>query len=122
MRKDTGHINYVDMGKRIQKKRKEARLTQQQIADCLDLDISTISKIETGKTKVSLSVLVSLANILCTSVDELLCGSVKSSETVYQDAIVRQLQQCSIDELRLLEGLIPCLLEQIRQNYTQIEM
>ena len=75
MRKNTDHVNYTDLGKRIKKKREAAGLKQEKVAEQISADISTISKIETGTTKVSLPTLLLLANLLNASADELLCGS-----------------------------------------------
>lgn len=117
MRNYADSINYVDIGKRIQQKRKSANLSQEQLANIAGLEIPTISKIENGKTKISLPSLIQIANGLECSADELLCGSLKTSTPIYQGEIMGQLQNCNEKELRLVQELILCLLKQLRENY-----
>ena len=119
MRKNTDHVNYTDLGKRIRKKREAAGLKQEQVAEYIDSDSSHISKIESGTTKISLPMPLLIANLLNVSADELLCGSLKVSSHVYQGAIMEQLQDCSVQELRTIEEMIRCLLTQLRTNYPQ---
>ena len=88
MRKSTEQIDYVDIGKRIQQKRKAAGLTQESMAALVNLDTSTISKIETGSTKISLPSLVEIANLLHVSADELLCGSISASAVQFQQVLM----------------------------------
>ena len=115
LRKSTEQIDYVDIGKRIQQKRKAAGLTQENMAALVDLDTSTISKIETGSTKISLPSLVEIANLLHVSADELLCGSIAASAYVYQSELVEQMKDCDEKELRILSEVNAVLLEQLRK-------
>lgn len=115
LRKSTEHIDYADIGKRIQQKRKAAGLTQENMAALVDLDTSTISKIETGSTKISLPSLVEIANLLHVSADELLCGSISASAHVYQGELAEQMKDCDEKELRILSEVNAVLLEQLRK-------
>lgn len=115
MRKSTELIDYVDIGKRIQKKRKSLDITQEALADKTNLDTSTISKFETGNTKISLPSLVKIANILEMSADELLCGSIRASSYIYQNELIEQLQNCTEEEFRLLTAINTCLLKELRK-------
>lgn len=115
MRKSTEHINYVDIGKRIQKRRKAIGMTQEELADKAGLDTSTISKFETGRTKISLPSLVEIANILEMSADELLCGSITASAYVYQGEIAERLKTCSNREFQLLNAMNAFLLDELRK-------
>ena len=110
LRKSTEQIDYVDIGKRIQQKRKAAGLTQESMAALVNLDTSTISKIETGLTKISLPSLVEIANLLCVSADELLCGSISASAYVYQGELAEQMKDCDEKELRILREVNAVLL------------
>lgn len=115
MRKSADHINYQDIGKRIQKRRKAIGMTQEELADKTDLDTSTISKFETGRTKISLPSLVEVANVLEMSADELLCGSVNASAYVYQGEIAERLKGCSDKEYQILNAMNACLLDELRK-------
>lgn len=115
VRKSADHINYKDIGKRIQKRRKAIGMTQEELSDKTDLDSSTISRIENGSTKISLPSLVEIANILGLSADELLCGSVTASAHVYQGEMAERMKGCSDREVQILNAMNACLLEELRK-------
>ena len=63
---------YIELGKRIKKARKDLHLTQQALADLLDLNRTSITNIEKGKQKLLVFMLVEIAGKLRVSVNELL--------------------------------------------------
>ena len=67
-------MNQEKIGKLIKKVRKDKSLTQQDLADLLNLSPKTISKWECGKGCPDISILNELCNILGISVTELLNG------------------------------------------------
>lgn len=67
-------MNQEKIGKLIKKIRKDKGLTQQDLADLLNLSPKTISKWECGKGCPDISILNELCNILGISVTELLNG------------------------------------------------
>ena len=67
-------MNQEKIGKLIKKVRKDKGLTQQDLADLLNLSPKTISKWECGKGCPDISILNELCNILGISVTELLNG------------------------------------------------
>lgn len=62
-------LDFKKIGKQIRKRRLECGLTQEMIANQLDVNPSHISNIENGRANPSLTVLVNLANILQCSAD-----------------------------------------------------
>lgn len=62
-------LNYVMIGKQIKKRRKDMGVTQEQLANYLDVNPSHISNIENGRAHPSLSALINIANYLKCSVD-----------------------------------------------------
>lgn len=63
---------YQALGKRIAQYRKEQGLTQQQLADTLDISQQTLAHYEVGRLRVAVSMLSQLAKILSISVEDLL--------------------------------------------------
>ena len=51
-------IDYAAIGRRIRSARKKAKLTQEQLAEKIDVTPQHVSAIETGKTKLSLPALI----------------------------------------------------------------
>lgn len=64
----------VALGERIAHIRKANNLTQENIAELLNVSVSKISHIETGKTVCSLSLLLKLADVFHISITNLLDG------------------------------------------------
>lgn len=117
LQNDVSTINYMDIGRQIQRRRKLVGLTQEQLANKANLETPTISKIENGRTKISLPSLIQIANALEISADELLCGSLITSGIIYQGKIMEQLKTCDEKELRIVERMVGCLLQQLRETY-----
>lgn len=57
-------INYKLIGERIKNKRKEARLTQEQLAERLSVTVGYVSQIERGITKPNLEMLSEICILL----------------------------------------------------------
>ena len=72
-------MNYEALGRKIKEVRRKQNMTQEYLAEKVDLSVSHISNIETAKTKVSLPTLVEISNALGVSVDYLLMDSYQGS-------------------------------------------
>jgi Helix-turn-helix. len=88
-------IDYKAIGIRIRRKRKDLGLTQQKLAELSDLEPSNISHIERGATKLGLPTIVSIANSLHCSVDELLCDSLDMPRHAYEKEASEILADCT---------------------------
>ena len=62
---------YKNLGKNIKKRRKELGLTQQELADLMNISLNFMGKIEIAFSKPSLDTLIDLAKVLNTSVSDL---------------------------------------------------
>ena len=74
-------MEQTKIGKVIAKRRKELKMTQEELANKLYVTNKTISRWETGNYMPDLSMIVSLSNILGISTYELLTGEVNSSNS-----------------------------------------
>lgn len=63
------------MGRRLQFYRKNLHLTQEQIAEKLDISVKHYSELERGLTGISVDDLISISDILGVNIDYLLKGS-----------------------------------------------
>lgn len=91
-------IDYVALGRRVKKLRKEQGIKQTELADALGISYQYMSMIETGKRQLSLSLLVDLANHLGATTDELLYGSLDSLNTKYDQDMEDILEDCTPEE------------------------
>ncbi len=62
---------YNSLGKNIKARRKECHLTQQELADKLDLSLNFVGKIEVAFSRPSLETLIDIAQALDTTVSDL---------------------------------------------------
>lgn len=74
-----GNLNYKEIGKRIQAKRKEIKITQEKLSEIIDVSPSYISEIERGSSICSLATLTNIANTLNASLDYLVLGITKNN-------------------------------------------
>ncbi len=102
-------INYKMLGNRIKELRIAAGMTQDTLAEIVSCNTSHISNIENCHTKVSLNVLLTIANALNTSIDYLLSDQYDNRATALDNEIMRFISQLNIDKkeqiLRVIKAL-----------------
>lgn len=100
-------VNYEDLGKRIKKKRSENHISQAAFAEMIHVSVQHMSNVENAKTKASLETVVEIANALNCSVDELVCGSLKTqSRQIYQDEVALLLETMPDSELQIMPDVL----------------
>ncbi|MDE7061659.1 MAG: helix-turn-helix domain-containing protein [Lachnospiraceae bacterium] len=110
--------DYKAIGQRIRIARIRLGKTQEFIADAIDVTPAHMSNIETGKTKVSLPTLISIANVLCVSIDDLLCDNLKDSRIIFEGEAKNLFADCNEYELRFLVDLLKSAKDALRRNET----
>lgn len=88
-----------------------------QLAEMADLSVSYISMIENARRKISLEMLVRIANVLGVTVDELLSGNQMYNPTEYQTDMDMLFVDCSNYEKRMIYELAKAAKEAMRNNY-----
>ena len=86
-----------NLGRRIREERLKKGLTQEQLAEKVDISLNFMSLIENGKN-MSVQTLINLANALDVSIDYLLNDSQKFCEDRIVDQISQNLQLLNDDE------------------------
>lgn len=100
-------LDYVALGKRIRLYRTRKKLTQEAVAESLNVAVSTISHCEVGTHKISLQNLVKLCNVLEVSLDDLLCDSLVSVRDDYVSSELQALiSDCTPDEKAFLFSVL----------------
>ena len=87
-------IDYLKLGRNIKSTRISKGLTQDNLAELVSCNTSHISNIENNHTKVSLNVLLAIANALNTSIDYLLSDQYENSSLALDNEILRVLANC----------------------------
>lgn len=109
-------IDYKSIGRRIKAARISLDMTQERLAEKVNLSPSHLSNIETGTTKVSLSTIVKLANALHVSVDSLLADSVVQSKAVFEQDIQTILSDCDDYEIRVIADIAAATKKTLRKE------
>ena len=108
-------LDYQAIGVRIRRLRKDKGLTQQTLAERSDQEPSNISHIERGATKLSLPTLVSIANALEVTVDEL-CDSLPASRAVFDREVEHILADCTHTEMKIITETMRALKDSLRRT------
>ena len=109
-------IDYKSIGRRIKAARISLDMTQERLAEKVNLSPSHLSNIETGTTKVSLSTIVKLAYALHVSVDSLLADSVVQSKAVFEQDIQTILSDCDDYEIRVIADIAAATKKTLRKE------
>ncbi len=98
-------MDYYKIGQRIRKYRKAHSLSQEQLAERVGISVTHMSHIETGNTKLSLPVLVQLAEVLEVQTDDLLREEFFARRHA-ENEVLGLLQQCDEKTVRLLTDIL----------------
>ncbi len=93
-------MNYdiLEIGRRIQRLRKERELTQEQMSERLNISTVHLAKIEAGKRGCSLDILIDITMIFGISLDYLVFGKVSDNEVRARlDSVIRTLEDLRKD-------------------------
>lgn len=89
--------------------RKERNLSQEQLAERVWISTTHMSHIETGSTKLSLPVLVDLAQNLGVGTDELLALNIEKENST--NFVLDFLNTCTPRQVRIIEAVIKAVKE-----------
>ena len=117
--KGGGAMDYYAIGQRIRKFRKAHDWSQEELAEKVEISTTHMSHIETGSTKLSLPVLVSLANVLDVRTDDLLFDRTQDSHNAAVSEITEILSQCTPQQVRFLGDLIRASKTAMNQYFTE---
>lgn len=75
-------MDYISLGKRIKEERTKRQLTQEKMAETLNISDSYYGQIERGERHLTVDTLVEIANHFSITVDFLLSGSIVDNDMV----------------------------------------
>lgn len=99
-------MDYYKIGQKIRKIRKAHGLSQEELAERINISTTHMSHIETGNTKLSLPVLVDIANTLEVRVDDLLNHPGAATTSTSLDEIAAVLERCSSQEAKVIADVV----------------
>lgn len=109
-------LDYKAIGRRIKIARIKAEMTQEKLCEIIDLSNSHMSNIETGTTKASLKTLISIANALGVTLDDLVYDNLIHAPVQLQAEMQQILDLCDPYEKRIIIESSRAVLEALRHN------
>lgn len=99
-------MDYYKIGQKIRKIRKAHGLSQEELAERVNISTTHMSHIETGNTKLSLPVLVDIAATLEVRTDDLLHEVSFITTSTALDEIASVLERCTAAEAKVITDII----------------
>ena len=95
-------LNYSIIGVRLKQARINKKITQEKLAEELDVSVAYISRIERGSTAINLKRLSELCAILEVSEGEILSGAATESTSYLNSAFSDLLKNCPAEKIDLI--------------------
>lgn len=105
-------INYKDIGIRIKQERFNQNITQEKLAEISGISVTHMSNIENANTKLSLPVLVNIANALNCNTNSNLNASLSMISKILSD--------CSSEERIIIIDTIQALKNSLKNNRKEV--
>lgn len=102
-------VNLIEIGRRIQARRKQQGLTQEQLADRMNVSIQMVSNLERGNKAIKIENLINLCQILNVSTDYILTG--KETQNDFH-ALAERIQKLSQTNRKMIEMLVDYCIEE----------
>lgn len=99
-------MDYYEIGQRIRKFRKAHNLSQEELAERVEISTTHMSHIETGNTKLSLSVFVDIATVLEVNTDDLLSDTPESKRSTALSDIWNILDHCDSKQVKIISDIV----------------
>ena len=99
-------MDYYKIGQKIRKIRKAHGLSQEELAEKVNISTTHMSHIETGNTKLSLPVVVDIAAALEVRADDLLDNPTAATTSSSLDEIADGLERCNAQEAKVIADVV----------------
>ncbi len=98
-------MNYVKIGEKIRNFRKAKGLSQEKLAEIVNISTTHLSHIETGNTKLSLPVFVDIAKALDVQTDDLLNDRISGRQIAIEE-LLTVLNTCNTMQVRIITDIV----------------
>ncbi len=113
--KNTKDVDYKSIGKTIRSLRLSQNMTQEHLAELMDLSLSHIRNIESYNARISLNTLVKFANIFEVSTDYILHDSLEEREKQVDYLYTGILKDCDNNQLKIIIETMKTLKEELKR-------
>ena len=105
-------IDYSVIGSRIKQARLAKNMTQEDLADKIDISVAFLSRVERGNSHINLKRLNQICEILGVTEGEILNGVSNNSSKYLNNEFSSLLKNCSSDKQKLIYDLAKVIAEQ----------
>lgn len=114
-------LNYEQIGKQIKIARIQLGVTQEFLAEKVNISAVHLSNIERGAGRLSLKTIVALAKALNTSLDVILCNEINmpNQNKILTSKMADLLSDCTSQELLIITEVAESTKKALRQVYTE---
>ena len=105
-------LDYTIIGERLKKARLEKHLTQEQLAEKLDVSVAFLSRAERGDVKINLSRISQLCDLLDISISNVLTGTASNSKDYLSEDFSNLLKNCPPEKLKLIYDIAKVIVNQ----------
>lgn len=102
-------MDYVALGIRIKNKRLENNMTQEQLAEAVDISAVYVGQIERGDRHMTIDTLVKIANVLQVSIEELLKDSTKENTNARIGEVINLTKNLESEEIDKIINVIKAM-------------
>lgn len=104
-------LNYTIIGVRLKQARLNKKITQEKLAEILDVSVTYISRIERGSTNINLKRLSELCDILGVTEGEILNGTSTTSPSYLSKEFNDLLKSCPKEKIDLVYNVTKLIIE-----------
>ena len=98
-------MDYCKIGENVRKFRKAKGMSQEKLAEMVDISVTHISHIETGNTKLSLSVFLDIANALGVQANDLINDEISGRNAALNE-LSEIFDSCTEQQIRIIVEII----------------
>ena len=104
-------LDYSIIGERLKKARLAKNMTQENLAEQLDVSVAFLSRVERGHSHLNLNRLTQVCELLDVSEGYILSGSSENSESYWEEDFKTLLAKCSPEKQRLIYNIAKTIAE-----------
>ena len=104
-------LDYTIIGERLKKARLAKNLTQEQLAEKLDVSVAFLSRAERGDVKINLNRISQLCDLLDVSISNILTGTISNSKDYLTNDFSNLLKNCPPEKIDLIYKIAKVIAE-----------
>jgi len=108
-------IDYPSIGKQIRINRRNIGMTQELLAEKVNVSPPYISRIESGSSSPSLQTLVDICNALDITIDDVMRDSLPAAKKRINTRLEELLTDCTTAEMNMIANVVSVLLQEIHE-------